>query len=288
MGSQYEMLEAEALKLATYDMTPNFSMARVRLWHFCVSHYNEKVRWALDYKQWAHSRMALIPGFHIPVARWVSGQNMLPILKIGGRVLAGSNHILAEIERLRPDPPLFPADPEARQRALTIQAYFDEQVAPELRRLFWSTYLHHPSACASMATDGFSASTRHTWRALFPFMRPLFRHNMGMAVKELEAARKRMPSHFNRLESEIGPSGYLVGDRFGIADLTAAAVMTAIIRPPQFPYPLPEPWPAELVELRESVATHPAFRWVLDIYARHRSTSSEIAAQPGSQPDAAR
>ena len=67
-----------------------------------------------------------------------------------------------------------------------------------------------------------------------------------------------------------------MGDRFGIADLSAAAVMTAIIRPPEFPYPLPEPWPPELVELRKSVADRAGFRWVLDIYARHRSVSSEI------------
>ena len=70
----------------------------------------------------------------------------------------------------------------------------------------------------------------------------------------------------------------VVGERFGVADLAAAAVMTAIIRPPEFPYPLPEPWPPELVGLRASVADHPGFRWVLQIYARHRGTSSEIGA----------
>jgi hypothetical protein len=67
-----------------------------------------------------------------------------------------------------------------------------------------------------------------------------------------------------------------VGDRFGVADLAAAAVMTAIVRPPEFPYPLPEPWPSALVELRQGVAGRPGFRWVLDIYARHRGVSCEI------------
>ena len=33
-----------------------------RLWHFRVSRYNEKVRWALDHKHWPHLRQALIPG----------------------------------------------------------------------------------------------------------------------------------------------------------------------------------------------------------------------------------
>jgi hypothetical protein len=71
----------------------------------------------------------------------------------------------------------------------------------------------------------------------------------------------------------------LVEDGFSIADLTAAAVMTAIIRPPQFSYPLPDPWPPELVDLRGSVSERAGFRWVLEIYQRHRGTSSEVSAR---------
>jgi glutathione S-transferase len=259
-----------------------------RLWHFRVSHFSEKVRWALDHKRWPHTRTTLIPGFHVAAARWLSGQNQLPILRIDGRVLAGSAHILEEIERLRPDPPLFPVDPEARQRALRIQAYFDEEVAPDLRRLFWATYVQRPAACTRMATDGASAGTRLLWRALFRVMRPLLRANMGMSADLLTAARDRLHSYFEHLESEVGPSGYLVGDRFGVADLAAAAVMTAIIRPPEFPYRLPEPWPPELVALREDVIDHPAGQWVLRIYARHRGTSSEIGADVGASTRCAR
>ncbi|MGH8458038.1 MAG: glutathione S-transferase N-terminal domain-containing protein, partial [Nevskiales bacterium] len=64
------------------------------LLHLLPSHYNEKVRWALDYKNWSHMRRALVPGFHVPLARWVSGQNKLPVVRLGERVIAGSNHIL--------------------------------------------------------------------------------------------------------------------------------------------------------------------------------------------------
>jgi len=254
----------------------NVSSTAPRLWHFRVSHYNEKVRWALDYKHWPHRRQALVPGFHIPRARWLSGQNQLPLLEVDGRVLAGSNHILAEIEHLRPDPPLYPAEPRERQRALAIEAHFDTVVAPDLRRLFWAAYIDRGSDSARMATDGFSSATRLVWQAAFPLMRPLFRSNMQVDRESLAAARRRLQSHFDRLESEIGPSGYLVGDRFGVADLAVAAVMTAIIRPAEFPYPLPEPWPPELVELRESLASRRGFRWVLDIYSRHRGSSSEM------------
>jgi glutathione S-transferase len=248
-----------------------------RLYHFRLSHYNEKVRWALDRKRWPHRRTALVPGFHAARALWVSGGTMLPILVLDGRVLTDSTRIIAELERLRPDPPLYPADPEARARALAIEDHFDEAVAPELRRLFWETYLDDTALCSRLSTDGFGPVTRATFRALFPLMRPLFRDEMGMSREEVEGAHRRLGEHFDRLEREIGPSGFLVGDAFSIADLAAASVMTAIIRPPGFPYPLPEPWPRALVDLRASVADRPGFKWVLEMYAKHRPPSAEVA-----------
>jgi glutathione S-transferase len=248
-----------------------------RLLHFRVSHYNEKVRWALDFKDWPHRRTALTPGLHLLPVRLRTGQNQLPILKLDGRWLHDSSAILLALERLRPEPPLFPEDPAACARALALEAYFDDEVAPALRRLFWGCYLEDGAACARMATMGSGALKRAIWRALFPLTRPLFRRNMGVDPIQLDQARARLPEFLARLESEIGPSGYLVGDRFSVADLTAAAVMTALLRPPEFPYPLPEPWPPALVELRESIAEHAASRWIMELYRRHRGVSREVS-----------
>jgi glutathione S-transferase len=104
------------------------------------------------------------------------------------------------------------------------------------------------------------------------------RRSMGINSKRVGVAHERLAGYFDRLESEIGPSGYLVGGAFSIADLTAAAVMTAIVRPPEFSYALPEPRPREFVALQASVEERAGFRWVLDIYARHRGCSFELTA----------
>src|SRR3954447_23913755 len=50
------------------------------LWHIELSHYNEKVRWALDYKGVAHVRKAPVPGLHGAVAMWITrgAQRRLP------------------------------------------------------------------------------------------------------------------------------------------------------------------------------------------------------------------
>ncbi|MGB8330115.1 MAG: glutathione S-transferase family protein [Polyangiales bacterium] len=251
-------------------------MTTPELFHFPVSHYNEKVRWALDFKRWPHRRTALVAGFHIPRTRWLTGQNRLPVLVLEGRALHDSTAIIAELERLRPEPALYPSSASDRARALALEDHFDEQVAPDLRRLFWSTYIDDTHECARLATDGFRPFTQWLWRTSFPAIRPAFRWNMGVGPTQVAAARTRLGQHIDRIEAEIGAAGYLVGDRFTIADLTAAAVMTAILRPPEFPYPLPEPWPAALVELRESIIDRPGCRWVLDIYRRHRGQSQEV------------
>jgi len=249
-----------------------------RLLHFRVSHYNEKVRWALDFKRWAHRRKALVPGFHIAGLRLKTGQNKVPVLEIDGTRLVGSAHIIEELERRRPEPALLPADEAGRKRALAIQAYFDDEVAPAVRRLFWSTYIADTSACCRMATHGASRPARMTFRALFPLMRPLFRRNMGLDKERLAAARDGLAGILDKLESEIGPKGYLVGDRFGLADLAAAAIMSAIVRPPEFSYPLPQPYPEALAALQASVAGRRGYQWVVETYARHRGPSAEISA----------
>jgi glutathione S-transferase len=82
----------------------------------------------------------------------------------------------------------------------------------------------------------------------------------------------------DRLEAELQPSGYLVGDRFSVADLTAAALLAPVVFPPEFPYAPPGPLPAPVVRWRDAFVGRRALRWVAEMYRRHRGTSAEIAA----------
>ncbi len=247
-----------------------------RLLHFRVSHFNEKVRWALDHKRWPHVREAVRPGLHERRIRRLTGQTKVPVLVLDGEAIAGSARIIDELERRQPDPPLYPADAAERTRALAIQQHFDDQVAPDVRLLFWSTYVADSAATARVLADGFGRGTGLLYRATVPILRARFRKNIGLDAVNIAGARDRLAGHFDRLERALGPSAFLVGDRFTVADLAAAAILTAIVRPPQFSYPIPEPWSPGLVELRRSVEHRAGFRWVLETYARHRGGSAEI------------
>ena len=106
------------------------------LYHIEISHYNEKVRWALDYKGVAHRRKAPMPMLHMAwAAAMTRGQDKtFPILRLNGDTIADSTRIIERLEHDYPEPPLYPAEPDDRRRALELEEFFDEELAPHLRR----------------------------------------------------------------------------------------------------------------------------------------------------------
>ncbi len=90
-----------------------------------------------------------------------------------------------------------------------------------------------------------------------------------------EASRKKTVAAIERLEDEIGPSGYLVGEHFTVADLTAAALLYPVARPPEFPYPLVADPPDSALEFLDPLAQRPGGRWVAEMYHRHRNVSPQ-------------
>lgn len=109
---------------------------RPLLWHVPVSHYSEKVRWALDHKRIRHNRRALIGGLHIPIAMVITRghEYTLPILKLDGNTIGDSTAIIAALEETYPNRPLYPADPVERRRALELEEWFDQRLGPDIRR----------------------------------------------------------------------------------------------------------------------------------------------------------
>jgi glutathione S-transferase len=101
--------------------------------------------------------------------------------------------------------------------------------------------------------------------------------DMRIDATGAELGRRKTLAALDRIEAEIGPAGYLVGERFTIADLTAAALFSVLVMPPEFPYPLPAPV-GRCAELREAIASRPGFAWLHEMYRRHRGASHAVAA----------
>ena len=248
------------------------------LWHFTFSHFNEKARWALDYKGVHHVRRPLVPGFHASTIKKMTGQTAVPVLQLNGRTIHDSTRIIAALEETFPEPPLYPRDPAQRARALELEEFFDAELGPHIRRVGFHLMLSEPGFVVSAFSSESGLATRIAMRMAFPMMRVVLRKRLQIDDASVELSREKTFAALDRLESELQPSGYLVGDRFSVADLTAAALFSPLVVPPEFPYPPQRRMPEAMTRVRESVAARPGFGWVLEMYRCHRGQSAAIAA----------
>ncbi len=249
------------------------------LWHLEISHYNEKARWALDYKGIPHVRRAVTPALQELTARRLRAGRTVPILELDGRAIGDSTRIIEELERRWPEPALYPADPEERSRALELEDYFDEECGPDARRVLFGDNLAEHEKFLTLL---YGADHRLTGllRAVSPLFSRVVRRHFRIQPETVEASRDKVRAAFDRIEASFGPSGYLVGDSFTVADLTAASILAIIVVPPEFPYiTLPvEERTAESRQFRDSLKNRPGFRWVEEMYVRHRGTSAEVTS----------
>jgi glutathione S-transferase len=248
------------------------------LWHLKVSHFNEKARWALDYKQVPHVRRAAVPGRHTAIARKLGDGDTFPVLVIDGETIGDSSRIIEALERRRPEPALYPADAADRRRALELEDYFDEELGSHTRRLA----VHHMLPDRELLLGAFfqdvTGARRRGLSAAYPGVRRAMRSNLGIDEDSVAQAFDRLREVGAGFRADLRPSGYLVGDSFSVADLTLAALLSPLVAPEQFPYPQPQRGHARFAPVREVLDDYGLADWTRGIYARHRGRSAEVAA----------
>jgi glutathione S-transferase len=249
----------------------------LELHQFPFSHYNEKARWALDWKGVPHVRESYLPGPHVPFVFWLSGQRTVPVLRAGPETVCGSAPIIEWLERTHPEPPLLPSAPAARTEALEIQRWFDEKVGPAVRRAFFFDFLIDGDYAARCLAHGKGGLKTALYRATFPATRAIMRLDMGVNADGAERARERTAEALDRVAKTAGPDDYLVGDRFSVADLAAAALLSPVAFPRESPVWVAEPHSNALRTWLARWADHPGTAWVRRTFARHRGRSAEIA-----------
>jgi glutathione S-transferase len=239
------------------------------LYQFASSHYNEKARWALDWKGVAHRRVSLMPGPHAPRMKRLSGRTQTPVLVDADRVVPGSADILAHLERRFPDPPLLPTEPEARERALAIAARFDDEVGPAVRLAKFHEVLSREYVMRVFCAEQTDLA-RALYRVGFPVIKRVMMASMSINAENAVRARDRVAEALDFVVAEAGATGHLVGDGFTIADLTCAALLMPAVEVGDLGGPASAGTDEESAWLARW-AGHPGAKWVRDVYRRHRT-----------------
>ncbi len=252
---------------------------RPTLWQLEISHYSEKVRWALDHKRVPHGRRSLLPGAHIVAAAVLTGGRSvtLPVLQLDGRTIADSTAILAALEERFPERPLYPADAARRRRALELEWFFDEELGPHIRRVVFHDMIGEPAIFDEVAARAVGGRLGQAERLVGTYARKYASLRFGAARDDAAVtARDKVRAAMDRLDDELADGGgtYLVGDSFTVADLTAASLFYPLVTPEGGPTPPEQAMPAAFQALRDELAERPGYRWVEDTYRRHRAAAS--------------
>jgi glutathione S-transferase len=96
----------------------------VKIWRIPYSTNVERVALALGHKGLSAAWVDVDPSDRGEVER-LSGQPLVPVLELDGRVIADSTAIIEELERLHPDPPLYPADAARRAEVEIFVDWFN-------------------------------------------------------------------------------------------------------------------------------------------------------------------
>jgi glutathione S-transferase len=244
---------------------------------FPASHFNEKARWALDWKGLPHERVSYLPGPHAPLIKRLSGQAQTPVLVLNGRVIAGSARIIDELERGFPARPLYPADAVARERALEIQRRFDDEVGPAVRTAVFSVLIHEPGYLSAMFARTQPLLKRVFFRASLPLVKPLIAKGNGVNAANVERSLARTQQALEETARMIGPSGQIIGNAFSVADLAVASLLAPLVDVAHPDMARPLPVPPRMAEFYARFEKHPAVQWVRAQYTKHRPVTTRVA-----------
>lgn len=249
----------------------------IELLQFRHSPYNEKVRWALDCKHVPHTRRRLLPGPHLRVVKPLTGGTTTPVLRHDAGVIGGSAAIVRWLDERYPEPRLLPADAAQRDEALRIERWFDDDLTPRIRRPVLQALLANPGYFARIFADGAPRWVQLAYTCVVPLAAPLVRKGNGITgPAALDDGHAAAVTALDFVAQRGAGSGYLVGDTLSIADVTAAATLAVLVRPPRTPMAAPEPVAPAFRALIDRYAGHAGAHWVRQIYARHRDATADF------------
>ena len=203
------------------------------------SHYVEKVRWALDFKRLPWRGIDIVAFTKREMRRFPCAQTV-PLIHDNATdvAISDSSPIIRYLDETYPEHPLLPAELAQREAAWQWMLRLDSTLGLHARRLGYTqlimecpqtlSTLFMPQVCGGLFT-------RRGWRSLAA---PVLG---AMLTLRFRFHRNRQDRVYEALEAQLLPiaarierDGFLVGQRFGAADITLAALLRPLRIVPYF------------------------------------------------------
>lgn len=188
---------------------------------------SHSARLMLERKGLDHKVVWLLPGMWPALLRTRGFRGgTVPAMKVDGRRIQGSTLISRELERLKPEPPLFPADPEQRVAVEEAERWGDEILQNVPRRIVRWLSVHRPETKVLIAEDvGIPFPRFAAW-----VNTPAAKHlaNKVDADGQIQRAIAQVPEVLDHVDQLIA-DGVIGGEEPNAADFQIASSVRALL-----------------------------------------------------------
>ena len=251
------------------------SKASIELFQFPISHYCEKIRWALDFKGLSYKANNCLPGLHTRTTTKLARHSSVPVLRHQDAVIQGSAKIIDYLEETFPERPLNFSDEKLNHEALEWEKFADEQIGPHVRRIMYHQLLNHPKIVLPIFAHQGPWYGPIYFKLIYPKLQNIMRKLMKINDAEVDKSKRILDESLHHINKVVGLSenqnetkAYLVGDRFSRADLSVSALLAPLFLPDGYGLTWPSTFPEEIDALLSNYASQVSF--AKQCYARDR------------------
>ncbi|MGD1857849.1 MAG: glutathione S-transferase family protein [Leptolyngbyaceae cyanobacterium] len=259
--------------------------AMMELYQFEASHYCEKVRLILDYKQLPYKAVEVTPGVGQVDLYRLSGQRQVPVIKDGATVVADSSAIALYLDEAYPERPVLPADGAMRGLCLMLEDWADESIGLNARKAMLGAFSQHPSFRTALLPASTPDLVKNLVGSVPGDLLNLLGTGVGFGPDDIKAATLSLQRALLSICKVLSERPYLVGEHPTLADFAVAGVSMYLKFPAQRYVDLP----AGLCEKGvPGLADNPVYEsfwtWRDRLYADYRNVRSEPPQPSGNGP----
>lgn len=247
------------------------------LYQFEISHFSEKIRFILDYKNLPWERRDVLYGPGQKVLQRLTGQRQVPVIvdpNQGDRAVHDSTAIALYLDERYPDPPLLTADPDARAECLMLEDWIDHAIGQVARKVFiWDKMRVDQDFVRKTMDWNADAMTKRLLPLLGPILMKQMMKRDGIDERTVAEARAAAHRTLDILERRLARAAYLTGPTPALPDFAAAGTAMLLQLPPHGYLR----FPPELAHdgLREMQEAHPRFfAWKDGMYGKFRKKTA--------------